>query len=137
MSQALRTNVVGAISSLEQSGGGFLAAGPAGLGSEVELVLASVGILMYNDVSLLFVVLLPTWLFKSLFPVHHCRFRLYSAIRKSCGGAIRHNGGPATLLMLSSGHHYGTELDYRRLLVYLSGTDIFCMLPCSVKESEG
>ena len=32
------------------------------------------------------------------------------------------------LLRLSETHHYGTELDYRRLLVYLSGVDVFCEL---------
>ena len=63
---------------MEVSNGGTLTAGPAGLGSEVELVLASIGMLMFHDVSHL---LMGVWIsFNSaLLSVYHRQSRLYSA----------------------------------------------------------
>lgn len=49
-SKTLRSSVDANIAVLTTSNGGNLTAGPAGIGSEVELVLASIGILMYSDV---------------------------------------------------------------------------------------
>ncbi|KAK4704244.1 hypothetical protein P7C70_g1957, partial [Phenoliferia sp. Uapishka_3] len=104
-SVALRKTAMAAISSLEESNGGVLTAGPAGLGSEVELVLAAIGVLMYSDT-----ITAETDFTRPL---------------AKAAAAIRHNGGPG-LLLLSTPTHYLTDLDYRRLLVFLSGVDVYC-----------